>query len=1178
MNKLSTAAKRRLFIAVTVVFSLIVTAFIFCVNITQTVALEQEVRCGMAEHIHTDECYTGDILTCEIPEHTHNSNCYLVLLNENDVNGVLEQIDKDDSRSLENTINNVVDTALQFNSALNGQSEELLASESETVNTQNSLVFNSRTVAELNNTIKSEDSIPNILLNENINTRVNPPSLQAVSNENADRKSVQSLSEKGSSGTSPLSVGDTPSVSANTANFYIYLDGSWQCIGSTSFTTPYANRTYTATVQNTNMLNLINNALGTEYDTSSFSLYYAASATSNRWTKATIGTSATTFGSNRNQNMVSAAKYVRIVAAGAAGGTSTAFAFNTVTYVYPDGNTEVKYVRSGTSVNLPEGNYIWTDDSGNTYEPGTSATIRAKTTFTAQTAGPITSAIINYNINFPAISGVTVATVPTISGTSSTTLVETISENISITLRNVSQKDVEGSINGNSTGLSRMVHFSGWRVGRSDIILSPNTSLTWNELLAYAPSGTLNLTAVWEYDARQTASFFIRFDSVAVDTDGNITGQDSNRYTKELFASFVGGIDMSKTYSQLNMLYNIADTSSDNSYTADQEIRALYGPKSDGVYLNSFPNDDYIFEQLKSYASYLEVDGKPVDVNDLHSNAYAIRWYVFKCQSDAWHIDGKLVRKEGTIHVQKTFAGNKELIEKAKKGFYIDAYNENEDVHTTLDLNNYTSCNTDTQTYLWEVTDVDYGELWTITEHPNTLADEGVEFNVYSDYSVVDSADEQSKTGMGTSMTVSGVTYALDDDTTEVLRAEFTNIYNKNDSIVIKKQDSRTGVSIGGATFRLLQNGQPLRFDYNEQTESYVYNQSSGIYTTLSGSNNGYFEISIDDFSYDNGPITVREITAPQGYAPIGDIVIGYTDEDSKTVGIISGDTEMAKYYSGILIVGNSADITSATVQKEWDCPETEWDDVTVQLLANGRLITTLVSGVAPSVTLNSDNNWTYTWDNLPVYINGEKITYSVREIKVGDELCKPDYSFVNWLVSYDSPVYTTDEDGNTNVFLNITNTTKRVLLRLTKMDAETSARLGGAVFLLEALNSDGEVDAGEIAKTLTTADNGTLTFDNLKCAVMYRLTEISEPSGYLKLEEPILFSINEDGSVTVENHPYAYAGASAYNIVVCNRKAVPLPITGGNGITMYCASGIFLMLTAVCVYIKRYLRKRRYR
>ncbi len=1155
MNKKSAKSKEWLFTVLGIVLGISVMVVLFLTNTTHSVALEQKIRCGMEEHAHADKCYSGDVLTCTVPEHYHDKNCYLVLSDENDVNSVISEMDEDNESSLDDFIDDVVNSAMDLNGSMDNFGDESSEGNLEDIS------YDKSTVKKLNDTIASEDSIPNLMLNENINTVKTASESKAVSTTD----NIELPSKTENSGSQTLSVGDTPSANANDANLYVYLDNSWQCIGTIGFTNIRSGWNYVSTAENTDILNLINNSLQTEFTMNSFRLFYDTSPTSYSWTRASIGTSTTTFGSSRYQQTASRAKYVRVVSNRATSGSDTSLAFYTVTFEYPNGATEKMYVQSGKSITLPEG-YTWTDSDGNTYESGEQVTINKRTAFTGEMAGPITSINIIYDINFPTISGVTVNTKPTISGTTASTLTENITQGRGTTIRNVSQRNVKGKVNGNTTGLSRIVHFKGWKVNDSQVMLNPNTTLTWDELLEYQTSRKIRLTAVWEYDPLQTASFFMRYDSVAVDTEGGIVGQPSEKYTPELFASYVGGVDLSLSVNELDNLYHIADTTADNSYTADATIRNLYGARADGVWLQSFPKDDDIFEMLKQYAEHLEVDGKPVDVNDLNSNAYAIRWYVFKCQSDAWHIDGKLVAKERIIDVSKTFAGNAQLISQQKAGFYIDAYNENDKTHTTLDLSNRTNYNPLTQTYSWELKGFEYGDKIMLTEYPGQIKSD--DFNVYSEYTVIDSEDKQSKQGAGQTVNVTGVACAIDNRENEFLRVHFTNIYNRSDSIIIKKQDSRTGASISGAKFMLLQNDVPLKFDFDTNTNSYKYNPESGAYTTLDGNETGYFEISIEDFSYDQGAITVREVASPSGYAMVNDIVIGYTDNTKKTIGIIDGDSELVNYVKGILIVSNSSDVTSVTVKKEWECSESEWDDVEMQLLANKKLITTMLSGVSPTVTLNNDCNWTYTWNNLPVYIDGEKVDYSVREIRIGDEQCKSDYSFVNWLASYDPSVTTIDGAGNRNVLLNVTNTTKRVLLRLTKMDEDMATRLSDATFLLEE-------EEGGISKTLTTGSNGTLVFDNLKCNIRYRLTETNPPDGYIRVEEPIYFTINEDGTVIVEDHTYAIAGTSAFNIIVTNQKALPLPGTGGGGNLIYLACGILIMGAALALIIIKLRRKR---
>ncbi len=1129
-------------------------AFLFRLNITNALALEQEIRCGIEEHTHTDQCYNGDILFCERPSHTHDGNCYIVLLKENDINGILSLLGSNDQHSLETVITDTMSSALTFNSNINSaeQSEDI-----------SEMALNQDTVAELNNTISDEEELPDIVLNENINN------VQALAFNDAQQ-------EEQSNSASALSLGDDPVQTNYFANFYVYLDGKWTCLGSLEFTTARSGFRYNSTLPTADILNLVNDTLGTDYSYNSFDISVSSSLDGG-YSKTNIGMASvtTTIGYQQTNSNSKAPKYIRLIPEGG-DKDSTAFSFFSVTCRYPDGTAVTSYARSGTKITLPIGSYGWSDGS-TVYSAGQEVLITSKTTFDAVILGPPTYVNINYDVAFPTVSGVTVSTKPTIAGLTETTLKDEYTENSEVTIRNVSQQSVQGTVNGNTTGLTRAIQFKGWRVGNTDTILQPNTKLIWEELIQYSNNTTsLNLTAVWEYSALQTATFFIRFDSVAVDTEGNITGQDSNKYTKQIFATYVGGVDPTVGTSNLQKEYGIADTTSDNSYGADQEIRALYGEKADGVWLSAFPSDDFVFSSLVQYANtgYLSVGGEPVKAEDLNDRAYAIRWYVFKSQDDAWHIDGKLVKKEGLIHVYKTFAGNKELVAEAKSDFYIDATDITAGTNTVLNLNNYTSHNDATDTYMWEITKVDYGELWEITEHPHLFEDPGVEFGLYSEYTVMDAHGDQSVTGSGTSLTVSGMTYALDEGTDEVLRAEFTNIYNKNDSIVIKKQDALTGVSIGGATFMLFQNGVPLKFNYNSEKDCYEYDPQNGTETVLSGTSNGYFEIFIEDFSYDLGNITVQEVSAPVGYSPIADIEIGYTD-DQNTVGIIGGNSEMIKYINGILIVGNSTDIMSVTAKKAWDCPENEWQPVTVQLLANDKLVTTVIAGVDSHVILNAENNWQYTWSNLPVYVNGDKIEWSIKETIIGTESAKADGSFVNWLASYGIPIQSTDENGDPHITLTVTNTTKRVMLRLTKTDLSKSVQLAGATFLLEVVDAEGNLIPAEISKTATTGDAGTLIFDNLKCGVRYRLTETEPPTGYFKIGEYIYFTIHEDGTVSVEESYYAEAGSTAYNLVVRNGMIVELPESGGIGTGMFYVIGLAFIATACGIYIN-HLRKRR--
>ena len=71
---------------------------------------------------------------------------------------------------------------------------------------------------------------------------------------------------------------------------------------------------------------------------------------------------------------------------------------------------------------------------------------------------------------------------------------------------------------------------------------------------------------------------------------------------------------------------------------------------------------------------------------------------------------------------------------------------------------------------------------------------------------------------------------------------------------------------------------------------------------------------------------------------------------------------------------------TSVTVNKEWEGDpsqdgKSQPTSVEVILKANG-------TQVGDAVTLNEENEWTYTWSDLEKFSDGEEITYTVEEVE----------------------------------------------------------------------------------------------------------------------------------------------------------------------------------------------------
>lgn len=874
----------------------------------------------------------------------------------------------------------------------------------------------------------------------------------------------------------------------------------------------------------------------------------------------------------------------------------------TVTFRHLDGSTSTQQVLQGDQLTLPGG--YWSDEAGTAYTGGSAVTINGDATF-IQTSGPPLT--VTYTVNWATPSGLNApATIPNIVGASSYTVAADGSHMVS----RVSGRTVTCAFT-NVTNRYGSVYFAGWQTETGEIIL-PDAQLTWDELKLYDADndGVTSLTGLWKYHMLQSVNFFVKLNSAHSSGE---TG--SEYYTPVIFTTYVGGIDSeigsgasSGYVNALNEKYAVEMTA-DTTYLAnDRLIRAMFGSDT-APWLAELPHDNDIFQQLKAYVQdggQLSVPNEAgefvtVDVNDLNEYGYAIRWYAFKACSDGgnvydWHVDGVLVRKEGRVHTTKTFSGNETLIHQARDGFFIHAVNEAQDTRYIMTITDPTDDERaaildrlglsasqitgwltpiddgdgNDNTLLWEFRDVEYDEAWVITEYPPQVAESAD----YAEWVVVDSsASNQSASGIGGTVEVRGVTHATDLEDPEWLRAEFNNIYFRGNSLMLKKEDAATGQALSGARFQLYQGDTLMTFDYDAETGLYIFDShGSGAVDTLVC--DGYTNLSTSGFAYDMGDITVREVTAPEGYGAVGDVTIGYTQDTDgdgvpdSAIGITnSADSgAYARYDSGLLVIRNSSAPTRVTAVKRWNCADSEREDVVMQLLANGSANTAAAilqsSGQSATVTLTAVDGWVYTWYDLPVYANGAPVTWTIRELRVGSENCKSDYSFPNWIVTYRSQ---TTADG---LVLTAENTPKRPMLYLDKWDMTGRQRLAGAIFSLIPVDDDGVPLSGAVSKTAVTGADGSLRFDNLRHNTRYRLTELQAPEGYIPYDTPAYLTLGEDGRVTVEAHGYVSAAATAFHISVVNRSADSLPDTGGSGLNGYYAAGAALALSALCAAI----------
>ena len=172
---------------------------------------------------------------------------------------------------------------------------------------------------------------------------------------------------------------------------------------------------------------------------------------------------------------------------------------------------------------------------------------------------------------------------------------------------------------------------------------------------------------------------------------------------------------------------------------------------------------------------------------------------------------------------------------------------------------------------------------------------------------------------------------------------------------------------------------------------------------------------------------------------------------------------------------------TSVTVTKAWvdnnNCDNHRPDAIKVQLKADG-----VNSG--EEITLNAENNWTYTWSDLDQKKAGKDIAYTVEE--------------TGKAVGYISTVTGNAEEG----FI-ITNTITSV--KISKVDITDQKELAGAH--IQVIDKDGNV----VEEWDSTWEAHEVT--GLKPGETYTLRETVAPEGYT-LTSDTTFTLKEDGTV----------------------------------------------------------------
>lgn len=702
---------------------------------------------------------------------------------------------------------------------------------------------------------------------------------------------------------------------------------------------------------------------------------------------------------------------------------------------------------------------------------------------------------------------------------------------------------------------SLIYSFLGWRVANitEEVLLQPGTKLTAADLQHYTGSdGEVTLRAKWSGEDKLkrpiTTYFFLHLNGeIRGSVDDGVQWEDQKDYTPALHTTRMLGADnIPAEYSNKNAEGVVKPlvaraTNGDNAYAVDDTIRNMVNNPVQGGRLEDLPNEETIFAYLRAHSDTItmKVDGVEIPAEMLNSDYFQIRWNMVKFEhSDGWHIDGVLVAKRTRFFVAKTFAGDAEAIKQVRDKFLITvSHTENGSSVTDFTLVpqpakavteqgklGYTRYDAEADTYTWEVP-AQQRRDYTIKETGHTL--QGDKWRVNNRYLIRNHPqglsggyqDYPEESGI----TITAAAYGNDVPNTAVQTVALQNIYVGIGTLTVKTQDSITGNGLAKVEYKLSRPGGAEVVLYRKpNTTLYSVVQEEGYTEQIADCKiiadaSGFFTIRLEEGTY-----TLTEVL-PTGYFGPGTVQVTVAQN---TGGNISYHAEAKALPEGItpstgswlqnadadnvVILNVPRMLISVTARSSWPATGDKLP-VTVELWRDGAPLT----GDAYTVELNKENEWQYTWENLPLFTDGTVADYTLREIEIGDTYRDPGVAedgFADYLVTYAKALYRQAEDkeyreehwwqkaDGTQCFarealLVVNNEGIRGEIAFEKVD-EKGYPLKGAEFTLYA-----DAECTKRLATATSDENGDVQFEDKWPAGTYYLRETTAPVGYTAAE-----------------------------------------------------------------------------
>ena len=592
--------------------------------------------------------------------------------------------------------------------------------------------------------------------------------------------------------------------------------------------------------------------------------------------------------------------------------------------------------------------------------------------------------------------------------------------------------------------------FAGWRTGSGELIPA-DEFLTAEDIFRYGQDGILTLTAEWKAkdvnDRVMSVNFYVNlYCEIADNLSNGFSEVSMDNFTSSLYYTGIFGTENVPTGDEFNGTLLAPPEKESTAYETDKVLRAMDVTPYNGVTLESLPSDEDVLEHLKNSGTKITIEGVEIPNDRLTTEHFKVRWYVLKYHhSDGWHVDGVLVAKEGHLRVRKSFLGDSAAITQvtdAANGFEIEVdhtplSNGTVENDYALTLNpateekrkgkvGYTSYDAATDTYEWVLKGnaVDLYKLSEVNYMPKTKPASG-EWHSSSRYIISGSgADTGGAWQDGASVETRMESYASDVPSSTYKTLTFSNTYVHAGTLTIYKEDSFTHNGLGGVEFGLKRaDGSKLELYHDPNTGYYSTDESSLDTAEPAADNrlvtnkfgNIYIKITAGDY-------VLTEDVVPSGYDGASEIRFSVDDGGALTALAAydkDGNDVTAKYVSGLstarLTIENiSKLLTTVTVETDWaeDTPEDQRVSVQVELWCDGDRME------GYRVTLSAGNNWSHTWNNLPLFTDGTVARYTLRERMIGSTSYDADTNgdgYAYYHITYDDAKYREGDTGEYN-------------------------------------------------------------------------------------------------------------------------------------------------------------------